>query len=148
MSVSTSVCLSNIHISAVYQVLLGSLHPGLLTVTLLEAFLFAATGNSYSRCVFLCSVFLTMCPVTTTTATTPQTVVCSRASTITTTLTIASTSVGLAALGEHDVVLTLQMILRDTMRGSGGLATVQQQQQPQSHMPSQTMPVMQCVFWR
>ena len=42
-----------------------------------------------------------------------------------------------AASGRYDVVLPPPLILRDTIRGVVGLATVPQQQ-PQSQMPSQT----------
>ena len=44
--------------------------------------------------------------------------------------------VSLTALCQHDVVLPPQLILRDTMRDSVGVTTLQQQQQPQSQMPS------------
>ena len=70
-----------------------------------------------------------------TTITPPVTVVCSRASPVTMTVTIAPTCMGLAASGQHDVVLLLQVIPKDTLRGSVGLATVPPQQQPQSQMP-------------
>ena len=75
---------------------------------------------------FLCSVFLIVSQVTATTATPPVTVVCSGALPITLTVTIAPISVGLAASGQYDVVLSPKLILRDTMRGSVGLATVPQ----------------------
>ena len=51
---------------------------------------------------------------------------------------MAPSSGGLAALGQHDVVMPPQLILRDTFRASIGLTTVLQQQQPQSQMFSQT----------
>ena len=80
-----------------------------------------------------------MCHVSvTTTATTPLvTVVCSSASLITTAFMMAPTSVGLTTLGLHDVVLSPQLIQRDTMTGSVGLTTLPQQQQTQSQVPSQ-----------
>ena len=43
---------------------------------------------------------------------------------------------GLTTLGQHELVLPPQLILRDTMRGSAKL-TILQLQQPQSQMPSQ-----------
>ena len=68
--------------------------------------------------VFLCSVFLIMsqATVTTTTTTTPPvTVVCSSALPITLTVVMAPTCVDLTTLGQHNVVLLPQLILRDTM---------------------------------
>ena len=50
---------------------------------------------------------------------------------------MTSTSAGLTAKGQHDVVLPPQLILRDMMRGCVGLITVLQKQQSQSQMPSQ-----------
>ena len=73
-----------------------------------------------------------MSEVTTTTTTPPVTFMCSRASPSTINVTMASTSVGLAASGQHDVVLSPQFILMDTMRSSVGLATVLKQHHPQS----------------
>ena len=61
----------------------------------------------------------------------PVTVVCSRASPIIMTVTMAPTSVGLAAFGQYGVLLPPQLIPRDTMSGSVGLTTQPQQQQPQ-----------------
>ena len=119
-----------------YQVLLGSLLPGVLTVTLLVVFLSSAIENLYSRCFLICSVFLIMSPVTATTTTAPVIVVHSGASPITTTVIVTSTSKGLAAWYQHVVVLVPQLILMDTMKGSIGPTTVPQQQ-PQSWMPSQ-----------
>ena len=52
-------------------------------------------------------------------------------------LKMSHTSVGSAPLGQYDVVLTPQLILRDTMRGAVGLTTVLQPQHSQSQMPSQ-----------
>ena len=66
-------------------------------------------GNLYSACFFLCCVFL-LSPFTGTTTTQSVTVVCSRASPNTVTVTMAPTSVGLAASGQHDVVLPSQVI--------------------------------------
>ena len=54
-------------------------------------------------------------------------------------VTMASISVCLPASGQHDVVLPAQLIMRDRVRGSVGLATVPQQQQPQSQMHSQAV---------
>ena len=75
--------------------------------------------------------------VPTTTTTPPVTIMCSSGLSITTTVTVAPTTGYLAIFGQHDVVLPPQLILRDTMRGSVGLANVLKQQQPQSHMPSE-----------
>ena len=61
------------------------------------------------------------------TTTLAVTVVCSRASPITMTVTVVPTSVGLAASHQHDVVLPPQLILRDI---------VLQHHQPQFQMPS------------
>ena len=78
--------------------------------------------------IFLCSVFLIMSQVTvtTTTTTTPVTVVCSGASPITMTISMASTVVGLPISGQQDVVLLPQLIWRDTMRGFVGLSNMMQ----------------------
>ena len=67
----------------------------------------------------------------------PVTVVYSGALLITTTVKLAPTSVGQTTSGQHDVVLLPQLILRDTVRASVGLTTLDQQQQPQSLMPHQ-----------
>ena len=75
--------------------------------------------------------------VITTITTSPVTVVWSGSSPITTTVMIAPTSVGLPTSGKHDVVLPLQLILRATMKWSGGLTTMPQQWQHQSQLPSQ-----------
>ena len=72
--------------------------------------------------------------VTTTTITHPVTVVFSIASPITMTILRDPSSVGLPTSGQHDVVLPLQVILWDTVRGSIGLSTMPQQQ-PQSQTP-------------
>ena len=56
MSVRTS-CVFQISIYLVYQVLLGLLHPGILTITLLEVFLSSTIGNLYSECFFLIVCF-------------------------------------------------------------------------------------------
>ena len=78
-----------------------------------------------------------MSPVTAATLSPPVTVLCSRALPVTMIVTIAPTSVGLAASDHHDVVWPPQLILRDTMRGSVGLTTLSQQQQNETQMPSQ-----------
>ena len=78
-----------------------------------------------------------MSQVTVTTATLPVTVVCPRALLIPVTATLASTSVSQITLGQHDMVLPLQLISRGTMRGSAGPTTMLQQHPPQSQMPSQ-----------
>ena len=78
-----------------------------------------------------------MFSVTVTTSAPPVTVVWSKASPITTTVTMTLTSVGLAELYQHDVVLPPLLILKDTLRCSISLTFVLQQQQPQSQMPSQ-----------
>ena len=71
-----------------------------------------------------------------TTSTPPVTVMCSGASSLTMTVTMAPTLLGLPATsGWHDVVLSPPLILRDT-RGVVDLATVLQQQ-PQCQMPPQ-----------
>ena len=62
--------------------------------------------------IFLCSVFLIMSQATVTTTSPPMTVVCCRPSPITMTVTMAPTSVGLAVLGQYNVVLPVQLILR------------------------------------
>ena len=77
-----------------------------------------------------------MAPVIASTKTPLVTVVSSRASPIIMTVSMAPTSVSLAASGYHDVVLPPHLIPRDTLRGSIGLTTVPQQQQPQSQMIS------------
>ena len=86
---------------------------------------------------FLCSVFLIMAPATATTTTLHLIVVCSRASPLTLTVTMDPTCLCLAALGQYEVVLPLQLIPSDTIRGSVGLATVLQQQFPLSHITCQ-----------
>ena len=63
---------------------------------------------------FLCGVFLIMYLVTATTTASPVAVVHFWASPITMTVTMAVTSVDLAALGQCDMVLPPQLILRDT----------------------------------
>ena len=87
--------------------------------------------------VFSFIVFLIMFQVTATTITEPVTVVCTRASLITMTVTVVPNSVGLAASGQHNVVLPPQLILRETMRGSLEHTVVLQQQQPPSQKPCQ-----------
>ena len=77
---------------------------------------------------FFYNVLLIMCKFTGNTTTPPVTVVCYRASAITMTVTMASTSVGLATFGWYDVVLPLEMIQWDRMRGYVGLTIVPQQQ--------------------
>ena len=62
----------------------------------------------------------------------PVVAACFGASSITNTVTMSTTTVGLTVSGQHDVVLLPPLILRDTVRGSIGLITVSQQQQPQS----------------
>ena len=57
-----TVCLSDVHISAVYQVFLGPLPQGVLTITLQEVLLYSAIGNIYSTCFFFV-VFLIFSPV-------------------------------------------------------------------------------------
>ena len=82
-------------------------------------------------------MFLIMSQVTATPTTAPMTIVCTRASSISVTATMASMTVGLAASGQYDVVLILQLIPCGTIRGYVGLlTTVPQQQQPQPQMPS------------
>ena len=74
-----------------------------------------------------------MSQVIATTTTPPVKVVCSKESPITMIVIMAATSVGLAA----SVVLPPQVIPRVTVRGSFGLITLPQWQQPQSQKPSQ-----------
>ena len=86
-----------------------------------------------------------MSQVTATTSTPPINV-CSGASPITMNVTWFLlmwtsqhwVSMDLAAFSQHDVLLLPPLTLRDTMKGYVGLTTMPQQQQPQSHMPSQT----------
>ena len=78
-----------------------------------------------------------MSHATATTTTAPVTVVCSSALFLITAVTMAPTLIGLpVTLDQCDVVLPTVLILRNR-RGIVGLTTVMQQQ-PQSHMPSQT----------
>ena len=77
-----------------------------------------------------------MSPIATATTTSPLAVVCYRTSPISMTVTMAPTSLDLEESDQHDVVLPPQLILTGTVRDSVGLATVLQQQQPQSEMPS------------
>ena len=64
-------------------------------------------------------------------------VVCSSALTTAMTVTMAPSFVGLtSALIQHYVILLPPLILRDTVRGDVGLATVPQQES-HSQMPSQ-----------
>ena len=74
--------------------------------------------------------------VTSTTTSQSMTVMCSSATPSTMTVMMTPTSMGLTALGQHDVVLPPQLILRDTMRVSVDLATMPQQQLPQSQILS------------
>ena len=78
-----------------------------------------------------------MSPVTVTTTTTPETVVCSGLMAITMTVTLVSISVEQTTLVQHDVVLLPQMILRETVGSSAGLTTMPWKQQPQSQMSCQ-----------
>ena len=117
----------------------------------MEVVLFSTIGSFIILVVFLFHVFLFMSQVTVTTSTPPVTIVCSSTSLITLTVTVASTAVDLvtlgqhyihtavdlAASGQHGVVQPPPFILRDTVRSSVDLATVPQQQQPQSYMPFQ-----------
>ena len=91
--------------------------------------------------LLLCKLFVLMMSLTgcmsATTTTTLLAAVCSMALPITTIVTRAPTSVGLAASGQHDGVLPPQLMMRHKMRSSVGLTTVLQQQQPPSQMPPQ-----------
>ena len=83
-----------------------------------------------------------MSQVTMTTTTSPVTVVCSGAMLITVMVILAPTSVGQTALGQHDVVLPPQLILRDTLSDSAGLAIM-----PQHHLlQSQSLPLAGMCF--
>ena len=77
---------------------------------------------------FVHSIFIIMSQVTATTTTPPLKVVCSKSSLITMTVMKAS--------GQCYVVLPPKLIPRDTVRGSIGLTTVLQWQEPQSQIPS------------
>ena len=78
-----------------------------------------------------------MFQVSVTTTTLPVAVVCSRGLLITMVVMLAPFSVDQTTLGQHDLLLLAQLILRHTIRVL--LApTMQQQQQPQSQIPSQT----------
>ena len=80
----------------------------------LDVFLSSAIVNLYSRCLFLFSVFslwLTTTPLVT--------FVCSRVSPIIITYN-GSTSVALAAFGQHDVPVPPQLTLKDIIRCSVG----------------------------
>ena len=89
----------------------------------------------FSQRNFLCSVFFIMSQATVTTTAPPVTVVCSSAPSFTMIATMVQTTLGLAAFGQHDVVLLPLLILRDTMRFSVGFATLPHWQQAQSQMP-------------
>ena len=73
----------------------------------------------------------------TTTTTTAAVTVCSRVIFKTMMVMLSSNSLGKTMSGQHDVVWPLQLILKDTVRGSVGLTTMLQQQQSQSQIPSQ-----------
>ena len=115
VSVSTSVCLSDVHISAVYQVFWGPCSPE-VWLLLFKRYSYLQTQEIYIAMFFLCNVLLIMSAFTATTTTSPVTVVYSRSSLISMTVTVAPTSVGLVASGQHDVVLPPQLYLRDTVR--------------------------------
>ena len=68
--------------------------------------------------------------VTISTTTPPVHVVCFGAMLITMMVTLTAISVGQTSLGQHDGVVLSQLIMRDTLRGSVGLITMPQQQQP------------------
>ena len=78
--------------------------------------------------VLLCSLFL-ISQVTVAAPTPSLTGAYCITSSISITVTLASTSLGLTTSGQQDVVLPPQLILRDTVRDSVGLTTVPQQQQ-------------------
>ena len=97
---------------------------------------------------FPCSIFLIVSQVTADSPTTHRMVVCSGVITMTFAFVPAAvnlpvsyqhdvyTAVDIEEWGQHDVALSPQLILRETMRASIFLATVLPKQQPQSHMPS------------
>ena len=93
-------------------------------------------------------MFLNKSTATATTTTSLATVVCSRALPITMTVTMAPISVGLAALGQYDMVLPLHLILRDTVRNSAGLDTVLQQKNLSLRCLLRHMPIMTWVLLR
>ena len=83
----------------------------------------------------VCSLIMSQAAVP---MTTPSvTVVHSSASYITTTVTMAPTTVGLVVSGQHYGVLLPLLIIEDLKVSSFGLATMPQQQQLQSHLASQ-----------
>ena len=78
-----------------------------------------------------------MSQVTMTTTTQPVTVVCFGASLIAIMVTPAPTSVGQMTLGQQNVVLGAQLILRDSVRGSADLTHLLQQPHTQSQISFQ-----------
>ena len=58
---------------------------------------------------------------------------------------MAQTSMGLAVVSGHDVVLPMPLIPRDTMRWAVGLTTVPQWQQPEPRCLLRLMPIMPWV---
>ena len=80
-------------------------------------------------------MFILVSHVTITTATPPVDIV-SSALTRTMIVMTAPSSMGLAVVLDHDVVLPPPFILMDTMRGTVGLTTMEQQQHPQLQIPS------------
>ena len=121
---SVSRCVSDVHKWTVTP-------PRCITI-------FSNRKKYYSGC-FSCNVFLGMSLVTAATTIPPVIVVCSRA--ITMTVTLVPTAVGLPAsgqddvhtavdldaLGQFDVILPPQLILRDTMGSFVGPTTVPQE---------------------
>ena len=75
--------------------------------------------------------------VATSTTTPPVTGMCSGVSLMTMTAKMALSPLSQTTASWHDVVLPPLLIPRDIMKGSVGLTTILQQQQPESHMPSQ-----------
>ena len=108
MSVSTSLYLPDVHIHCVPGVV-GP--PALATdyYSFLELFLSSAILNLYTGFFFFVVSF-SLCIKSLQPLHPPVTVFCSRASPITMTVTMAPISVGLAALGKHNMVLTPQLI--------------------------------------
>ena len=105
---------------------------------------FHYSGSFSLSCVFI----MPEVNVTTTSTTPPVIVVCSRALSITTTITMAPTTLHLAVSGQYDVVLLPQLILRDTVKGSVSLTIVPQQQQPSLRCFLGLMPLMPLVLLR
>ena len=78
-----------------------------------------------------CDLIMSQATMTMTTITLPVSAVCCGTSLITVMAKLAPTSVSQITLGQQDVILQQELILKDTSRGSAGLSNMPQQQ-PQS----------------